>query len=339
MTARRAEGLPEDVVRALLRRWLTDRAVSFSRAPSGGSTAVYRVDDADSSEVYFLRLAEEAGESRAAEARVHELLHAAGVPVPDVVVFEALPPELDRSAMLTRRIPGRALWEHEPARLDGAATEVAAWAAGRDLARINRIPVRGFGWVEAVAEDGTLLAEHPTRAAWTVEYQRAVAEVAGSGLLAPGVVAHVQTVIERWRRLPDRASSHLAHGDFDASHIFLNEPSLTYSGLIDFGEIRGADRLYDLGHALLHDTEPDRPPIFTPLLAGYREISPLPSTTLAEIRDQAVAIGTRQLAIFHGRNSPATGRLAGRLTSLLTGHKPALLVDSDAERRGASPTG
>lgn len=325
MLERRAEGLPEDAVRALLTRWLPDRAISFSRASSGGSTAVYRAADRSSGEVFFLRLAEEAGESRAAEARVHQLLHDAGLPVPDVVAFEARPPELDRSAMLTRRIPGRPMLEPERGRLDAEAVDRVARPAGRDLARINRIPVRGYGWVEAVADDGALLAEHPSRSAWAVEYQRAMAEVAGSGLLADGVVEQLLAVMERWLRLPDRASSHLAHGDLDASHIFLNEPSLTYSGLIDFGEIRGADRLYDLGHALLQDALPDRPSIFAPLLAGYQEINRVSVAALTEIRDQAVAIGTRQLGIFHRRGSPSTGWLAGRLSSLLTTPESAAL--------------
>lgn len=327
---RRPTSVPDASVHTLLRRWLPNRVIDISRAGSGISTPVYRVDAA-TGEVFFLRLAEEAGESRAAEARVHQMLHRAGVPVPEVVVFEARPPELDRSAMLTRRIPGQAMVEHVRTRLDGTAIARAARSAGRDLARINRIPVRGFGWVQAVADDGTLMAEHPSRSAWTVEYRRAMTDIAGSGLLEPDVFDRLRPVMEHWLHLPDRAESQLAHGDLDASHIFLDDASLSYSGLIDFGEIRGADRLYDLGHALLQDAQPDRPPIFAPLLAGYRESSPFAAAE-TEIRDQAVAIGVRQLTIAHRRDSPATGWLATRLESLLTTPELAAPADPGIER-------
>ena len=318
-------------MRALLRRWLPNRAITIHRARSGGSTPVYRIDDAATGEVFFLRLAEVAGESRAAEARVHQMLHGAGVPVPEIVVFEDRPPELDRSAMLTRGIPGQAMSEHDWTGLDAAAIDRVARAAGRDLARTNRVPVRGFGWVRAVTDDGTLLAEHPSRSAWTMEYRQATVAVAGSGLLAKDVAGRLRTVMERWLRLPDRATGQLAHGDFDTSHIFLDEASLTYSGLIDFGEIRGADRLYDVGHALLHDAQPDRPRILAPLLAGYQEVSLLPAAETG-IWDQAVAIGVRQLAIAHRRGSPATGWLASRLESLLTTPELAAPADPGVER-------
>jgi hypothetical protein len=54
--------------------------------------------------------------------------------------------------------------------------------------------------------------------------------------------------------------------------------------MIDFGETRGADRLYDFGHALLHDSQPDCRPIFSPLLAGYPELASLAAGARAEIK-------------------------------------------------------
>ncbi|MGN6483232.1 MAG: hypothetical protein ACTHMX_02420 [Thermomicrobiales bacterium] len=61
-------------------------------ATSGGSTPVWRVvvdtgssEDDGCGETYYLRLAEEPGERRDDEVRVHQLLHAAGVRVPEVV--------------------------------------------------------------------------------------------------------------------------------------------------------------------------------------------------------------------------------------------------------------
>lgn len=47
--------------------------------------------------------------------------------------------------------------------------------------------------------------------------------------------------------LPEEGEQgYLAHGDFDTTHIY--QDNGRYTGIIDFGEIRGADRWYDLGY-------------------------------------------------------------------------------------------
>jgi Ser/Thr protein kinase RdoA (MazF antagonist) len=93
--------------------------------------------------------------------------------------------------------------------------------------------------------------------------------------------------------LPDKGISHLAHGDFDRSHIYVDPDTGAYQGLIDFGEIRGADRHYDLGHLLVHD----RPDVFDAVAAGYNEIA---AFDREGARLQAIAIATRALAIQLG---------------------------------------
>ncbi len=311
-----ANGVTSDAVHALLSRWLPNRTITATPAQSGGSTPVYRVK-ADC-EIFFLRLAEEAGERRDAEAQAHRLLTDAGVPVPSIVRFESAPAELDRSAALTTSMPGASLLDWPGLNLDAVSRRRIAYAAGRDLARINRIPVHGFGWVEAVSDaDRALVAEHPARSGWTAEYESAARDVAANRLVDERNIASLRTVIERWAGKPERGPGFLAHGDFDATHIFISALPYTYTGIIDLGEIRGADQLYDLGHALLQDGQSDREPIFESLYAGYREVTPLPAGAVADIRDQAIAIGTRQLAIFWRRSSPYSGWLASRLDALL----------------------
>ncbi len=58
----------------------------------------------------------------------------------------------------------------------------------------------------------------------------------------------------------------MAHGDFDTSHIFAANGS--YTGIIDFGEIRGAEPTFDLGHLALH--APDALPA---VLQGYASVT------------------------------------------------------------------
>ena len=264
--------------------------------------------------VTYLRLGEEPGERRDAEVRVHELLRARGVPVPEVLRFEPAPRELGRSAALTSAIPGRPIDRRTP--LD--AVRWIARQAGRDLATINTIPVRGYGWVDGVrGEDRHLVAEHATRAVWAEEYL-----VASQAVIAAGVVDHASTavlgtMIRTWADLPDRGSSRLAHGDFDASHIYTDPETHAYTGIIDFGEIRGADRLYDLGHLWIHAGDTFGTTLFDAMLAGYQEHAALPDDWRDQVRLQAAAIATRALAIQLGRPANAYRReLIDRLHSL-----------------------
>jgi Ser/Thr protein kinase RdoA (MazF antagonist) len=115
----------------------------------------------------------------------------------------------------------------------------------------------------------------------------------------------------------------LAHGDFDATPIF--QADGRYSGLIDFGEIRGTEPLFDLGHFLLHDREHLPIPLVADLLAGYGEIVVLPDGHQELVRRSAVLLGLRQLARWLGPfralrpDHPAATNRAARLRQLLGG--------------------
>jgi len=95
----------------------------------------------------------------------------------------------------------------------------------------------------------------------------------------------------------------LAHGDFDCTHIF--EANGSYTGLIDFGEIRGTEP-FDLGHFLLHDGETARWPLFDDLLAGYASVDSAPTLDVAAIVRSALQLGTCQLARWMNRVDPTT---------------------------------
>jgi Ser/Thr protein kinase RdoA (MazF antagonist) len=93
----------------------------------------------------------------------------------------------------------------------------------------------------------------------------------------------------------------LAHGDFDATHIF--QADGCYAGIIDFGEIRGADRWYDLGHFHLHDGERVPMPLLPWLLAGYRSVIPLPDDAEPRIAFASMLIAIRALARVRARHA------------------------------------
>ena len=69
-----------------------------------------------------------------------------------------------------------------------------------------------------------------------------------------------------------------------------------YTGIIDFGEIRGADRRYDLGHFHMRDGELLPFELLPALVCGYRETVSLPLDYEQHIRFTGLLINVRTLA-------------------------------------------
>jgi aminoglycoside phosphotransferase (APT) family kinase protein len=116
----------------------------------------------------------------------------------------------------------------------------------------------------------------------------------------PGPLGALFTVAELERlwalvdseRRRDLAGATLAHGDFDTTAIFQRDGD--YSGLIDFGEIRGAEPLFDLGHFSLWEHDSTPVPLLGDLLAGYGEVAALPARHEELVGRSATLLGLRQ---------------------------------------------
>jgi hypothetical protein len=155
-----------------------------------------------------------------------------------------------RSLLISSEIAGEPLAH---CRDEGAARRVVR-AAGGELAVLNRVGVQGFGWVQRQPPGW------PPRGAFGT-----FAEFVTSRLPDPwpGPLGRLFTGTELERlwalvdseRRRDLGGAMLAHGDFDATHIFQHNGH--YSGLIDFGEIRGTEPLFDLGHFYLWGARAD----------------------------------------------------------------------------------
>jgi len=131
-----------------------------------------------------------------------------------------------------------------------------------------------------------------------------------AGLFDDGQLGVLEGLIEG-ERLRPRAEALLQHGDFDVTQIFC--AGGRYTGLIDFGEIRGAEPLFDLGHFHLHDRETNPVTLLPALLRGYQRVRSLPADHRESIRRSAILLGLRQLCRWLGppRNHPP-GSLAVR---------------------------
>jgi Ser/Thr protein kinase RdoA (MazF antagonist) len=260
---------------------------------------VYRVRRGD--DVLYLRLAEEKTASLAPEVYAHTLLHERGVQVPAIVYYDPYHAPLERSVMITTEIPGTPLGQRPP----DATTAAVVRAAGRDLALINQVPVEGFGWIRRdTPHVDTLTAEHTCYRDVVLEDLDDHLSLLSHHALAPGEVAEIRSILARDAAWLNVEHAWLAHGDLDVSHIYQKEGC--YTGIIDFGEIRGTDRFYDLGHFNLHDTETVPLVLLPALLEGYREVNPLPPDAEARINLASLVIGVRALARILSRPAAAS---------------------------------
>ncbi|HVX44462.1 MAG TPA: aminoglycoside phosphotransferase family protein [Mycobacteriales bacterium] len=274
-------------------RSLIGAGATAERTAEGTSTQVYRVERGD--ETLYLRVAEEPEASLAPEVEVHRMLAKAGVRVPEIVHYEPYVQDLDRSVVLLREIPGRPIDRNTP----GPQIDAIYRAAGRDLALINSVPVRGFDWIVRDGADQPLRGERPSYAEF---------------VLADGALNCLETLgfstVQRDRigemldreRVLDPAGL-LAHGDLDTPHVFAEGGQ--YTGIIDFGEIRGADRWYDIAEFALHSDNPQSARAVEALLEGYAEVCALPPDHPQRVRDTGAMVIVHRLDKWLKRDGPA----------------------------------
>ena len=140
-------------------------------------------------------------------------------------------------------------------------------------------------------------------------------------LLRSDHLDRIEAIVSAERDRPI-STARLAHGDLDVTHIYCEGAS--YTGIIDFGELRGAEPEFDLGHFLLHDCETNPISLFAHYLAGYRDASP-GALDDDQIRRAAILLGFGQLCrwLQPERNlksaSPLLRPRAQRLANLLDG--------------------
>jgi Ser/Thr protein kinase RdoA (MazF antagonist) len=301
---------------ALLRRVFgVSVPVTCRRTADGVSTQVYRL--VRGSETFYLRVAEEAGENLETDAELHRRLRGLGVNVAQVVFVEPFDAAVGRSVMVTTEVPGTSLAEVS----SPAVARSVAEAAGEDLAVLNQVLVDGFGWIRRHGPGWPLHAEHRTYQPFVTSHLPAVWPGPLASLFPTSVLDAIEGMLEHERLRPP-AGAWLAHGDFDVTAIFW--AGGRYTGLIDFGEIRGAEPMFDLGHFHLHDRETVPVRLLPALLDGYRRVQPLPSGHDQSMRRSAVLLGLRQLCRWLGPtrgyrlDHPAVVHRATRISHLAT---------------------
>jgi aminoglycoside phosphotransferase (APT) family kinase protein len=303
---------------ALLRKVFgTSLSVICQRTPDGVSTQVYRVWRG--AETFYLRIAEEADENLETDAELHRRLRGLGVKVAEIVHVEPFNADIGRSTLVTTEVPGVSLAEISVPAIAASVAE----EAGADLAIINQIPVDGFGFVRRRDQSWPLHAEYPDYETFVVSFLPRPWPGPLACLFDHADLGVLEDLVERERTRP-RPPAVLQHGDFDVTPIFC--AGGRYTGLIDFGEIRGAEPLFDLGHFQLHDQETSSSILLPALLHGYQQVQRLPADHREAIRRSAILLGLRQLCRWLGPprhyplDSPAVIHRVRRLNELIARH-------------------
>jgi aminoglycoside phosphotransferase len=250
---------------------------------------VYRVRRA--SETFYLRVLPEVGASFAPEARALTLLRERGVRVPRVLYVDPCDEAFQRSVMLTSEIAGRDLGH----RAVDDATRLILYETGRDLALLNEIPVDGFGWVRRDLDASPeLRAEHVTFGDFVLEHLVGDLSSLEGRMLTRADAASIRSIVAAHPAWLTAERASLAHGDFDVTAIYQQDGR--YTGIIDFGEIRGTDVWYDLGHFRMRDGETVPALLLDWLVEGYASVTRLPADSPQRVAFASLLIAVRALA-------------------------------------------
>lgn len=225
------------VIYELIHECVDERVESCWPVMESWTNEVYDIRVASGAR-FALRLARRPGDRFPAESWALQQCATAGIPVPQIVRMGRLDEPEPMEFCLMSWIEGdRLLWVTD--KLGAETTCSLVEEAGWFLARLHRVPTRGFGLI-----DGTGTGPHESiktdrRAA--LGDAEAIIDAAQSlgidrGLLNAGLAAAVDSA--------PSGASYLVHGDFATKHIVVRNGALT--AILDFEAARASDPAYDL---------------------------------------------------------------------------------------------
>ncbi|MCL1786076.1 MAG: aminoglycoside phosphotransferase family protein [Alphaproteobacteria bacterium] len=244
-----------------------DNIARVERVAEGVSTFVYRIKTRD--QTFYMRFLPEDWADFEPEVIVLNTLYDKGVKVPNVIFWESKNPDVGMSMMLCSEIPGDSVNNNRPNAND---LHQILFDAGKQSALIHTVPVDGFSWIERNIK-GRLAGEKKTFDGYFMQHLEESLQVMEQNHFSDSDKTLITDLMKKARKALNIENAVLVHGDFDETHIFhLNGQ---YTGIIDFGEIRGNNRLFDLALFVAFN-----PKDFKYLVKGYNEIYPLSSDDL-----------------------------------------------------------
>jgi aminoglycoside phosphotransferase (APT) family kinase protein len=230
----------------------------------GGSTEVYRIDVAGHVDPLVLKIyGDEPAWAPAKEALVAGWINDR-LPIPRWLRVDESRTVLPLRYALTTWLPGRTLRSS----VSDPDIEAVYRQAGAMLRRVHAISMSAYGYIVA---DGVLdpRSTHADYMGTAFEQLfRSFRDKGGD----PDLARRLQAIVhERSDVLAESAGPVLCHDDFHQGNLLAARGangSLRLTGLIDFGNARAGDALFDLAKALFCSAHED-PRSREPLLAGY----------------------------------------------------------------------
>lgn len=238
-------------------------------------------------EVYFLRVLPE-DESIEFQLLAHELILKKGVKIPKIVFFQEQTPTLDKkSFMIVTEIHEKSISNSK--NLTNNQLSDVLYETGKELALINSIEINGIGWIEEIKANKLVAYSKNYQEFIINENMGRLAELEKEKIISFSIFTKTKNYIETNSNLFDlNENSYLAHGDFGNSHIF--QKNGKYSGIIDFGDIRGTTKFHDLAHySVYHGNE------LPFLIKGYGSVYKLPIDYVERIKAEALIIAIGKL--------------------------------------------
>ena len=227
--------------------------LSIEKMNDNFSTTVWRIKTSDTT--LYLRYHEKEDEALAnlfePEAIALEQVKKAGARVPGVVSWNDDCSYFPRPFIILSEVKGTSLTKDLQ---DKTQIESVLYEAGRDLALINSVKTIKFGYCnDRQTKKNQKVTGNDN--SWydfiKCPEQESLVLFQKKGLLTEHDAHRIQKAFAENRNAFSISTGYLAHGDFDFSHIFHTNGK--YSGIIDFGDKRSFDPVYDLAHFNMYE--------------------------------------------------------------------------------------
>jgi Ser/Thr protein kinase RdoA (MazF antagonist) len=212
--------------------------VSIEYVDQGISSDVFRVETAKGL-IIFLRFVNE-NENASLEFGVYKKLRDLGVKVPKPIYYEDFAEHFGgRSFMILGKLDGMSL-------SDRFVDKEILYEAAQDLRKVHSIKIEKFGSINrGIDAPRTLTGFKDSYKEYCLNnLEDRIKNIVENSLLSTEKSEQILSYIIQKQELLDVSTSHLIHGDLNPEHIFSNDNK--YSGIIDFGDMKGASRYHDL---------------------------------------------------------------------------------------------
>ncbi|HVX46824.1 MAG TPA: aminoglycoside phosphotransferase family protein, partial [Mycobacteriales bacterium] len=275
---------PPSVLSDLVRRTTGTEIARMERIVEGYSNEVYRIWCTGGHDlvIRILRFDDDVGSAAAAsEAAAIDRARAAGVPVPEILLLDAV--RIDGAefpAMVQRTVPGVPL-SAVIGTLSGRERYNVLTRIGELIARINTIRIGGEqDWPTTMA--AVLADRHAGRG-----------KILTAGFSARQFDQIIAALHEYTRDFPC-AQWVLCHGDLSTKHIFVTgRPAVHVSGIIDFGDWQPGAPVHDLAVLRVRNPELD----LRPLIAGYGPAADAAYRWRLDRHTLLIALGSLEFAV------------------------------------------